>query len=82
MDTIIECTKAVSMWLMCASTECQQFYILHIQQSMGCIIPSFQSECIGRRYCKKSEWLGRCHILKMNVNGASTSFGIASWNIQ
>jgi len=49
---------------------------------MGCIILSFQSECIGRRYCEKSEWLGRCRILKMSVNGASTSFGIASWNIQ
>jgi len=68
LHSIIEFTKGISMWLMCASTECKQFQILHIQQSMGCIVPSFQSECIGRCYCGKSKSVGRCHFLKMAVN--------------
>jgi len=33
--------KADSFWLMSASTDCQQFFVLHISQSMGCIVTFF-----------------------------------------
>jgi len=79
---MIECTKDISMWLMWASTECEWFWVLHIQQSTGCIVTSFQSGCIGRCYCQKGKWQACCHILKISINGVSTIFGIASWNIQ
>jgi len=69
LRTIIVCTEAVSMWLRCASTECQQLLVLHIRQSMGAIVTYCQRECIGGRYSRKGKWHARCHILKMSIKG-------------
>jgi hypothetical protein len=66
----------------CDYCELPQFEVLHIPQSMSCIVTSFQRECLGWHYCEKNKWPTYCHILKMIVNGATTIFGIASWNIQ
>lgn len=34
----------------CTSAERQQYLVVYIQQSTGCIVSSCQSECISRRY--------------------------------
>ena len=70
------------MWLMSASSECQQFLVLHIRQLMGGIVTYCQSECIGGRYSERYKWHARYHILKMTVNGASIIFGLVSGKIQ
>jgi hypothetical protein len=46
--------------------------VLHIWQSMECIVTSFHSECIGWHYGENGKWHGCCYILTMSVNEAST----------
>ena len=48
------------------------------QQSKGCIVTSRQSECIGGHDTEKGKQRARCPTLKINVNGESTSSGLAS----
>jgi hypothetical protein len=42
-----------------------KIFVLYIGQSMGCIITSFQSKCIGRRCLETCKWRAACQILKL-----------------
>jgi len=76
LHTIIVCTKAVWMWSMWVSTECQWFLVLHIWQSMGGIDTYCESESIGGRYSESDKWHAGCHILQLSVIGASMILGL------
>jgi len=52
-------------------TECQQFLVLHIWQSKGYNVTSFQSECTGRRNIKKDIKPACYHILKLTIDAIS-----------
>jgi len=66
---------ASSKW---ASTECQQFLALHLEQVMFRLVSHIQLWDIGSLYWQKQQWHAPCGILKMSVNGASTIFSFAS----
>jgi len=70
------------MWLIWESTECQRILVLHIRQSMGRMVTSFQTVHSGRRYHGNGKCHGHCHIRKRSINRVSTMFGITSWKFQ
>jgi len=72
--TTMECTLSVWMCSMQESTQCQQFFILHIPQSKGCIVPSCQIDNIGRLFSEKDNRHSRCPVLKNIFNGPSQIF--------
>jgi len=55
---------------------------VHYQQSLGCIVISFQSESIGCLWRQKGMCHAHCPILKMSAIWASIIFGLESWIIQ
>jgi len=82
LDRIIDCKRAVSMWLMWETIEHQWFFVLHIRQSKGYIVTSLQSECIGLRYSVNRKWHSLWPIWTMSVNWALTILDLVSWKIQ
>jgi len=65
-----------------ASMEHEQFLGMQLGKSKGCAATLTHNRTIGRS-CRQS-WFQqhRYYVLKMNVNGASTTFGLLSWNIR
>ena len=72
----------VKMWLMQGSVESQPCGVSYYQQTMGCLMISFQSESIGPLYSQQGMRYTHCPTIEMSVNIASTMFGLASWIIQ
>jgi len=70
-----------------ASTEGQKFWVLHLAHSKGCRTMLSHTQLVGWLYGQKFYWRFSYRLLKMNINGASTIFGVASctiyglWNI-
>jgi len=62
--------------------ECQQFAVLHYQQSLGCMVIFFRSESIGDLYRQKAMRLACFPAPEMSVNRASTISVHASWIIE
>jgi len=65
-----------------ASTEHQRFLVLHHWQSVLQSVETIDKCAIGWHYRQKSEPHDPCPILKLSVNGALTTFGLVSWEIQ
>jgi hypothetical protein len=51
--------------------ECQRLTVLHIRESIGGIVTSFQREHIGRRKSKRGKRYAGCDIMKMSVHTTS-----------
>jgi len=61
--------------------ERQWFLVLHHGHSKRCASDLIHNPCIGRHYEQKCYQWYRYHLLRMNVNGPSKIFGVASWTI-
>jgi len=57
-----------------ASTERQQFLVLHHGHSKRCALALTHNQCIGRLYRQKCKLQYCYHLLKMSVNGVWTIF--------
>ena len=56
LHTTVEYQIPVSMLWSWVSMERQQFLVLHFWQTMGCLVTSFQHDCIGHFYWSKEGW--------------------------
>jgi len=65
-----------------ASTMRQRFLVLNLGWSKGEATPSTHDHNIGRLDGQKWNRPYRYHLLKMNVNGASSIFGLAWWTLK
>jgi hypothetical protein len=79
--TIVKHPATVCMSLRWVSTERQWFRVWPIQQLMGCIATSIQSESIGCNKSTKGKWHGPRPILETSMTGASTIVCYALWTI-
>jgi hypothetical protein len=68
-----------SKWM---STECEQFLSLHLPKGNGCAAILTYNRTISHLCRQKKLLQHRYYVLKMCVNGAAMTFGIASWRMQ
>jgi len=64
-----------------ASTERQRLLALHLGNCMGCAATLRHNHAIGRLSRQNVIQQHRYYVLKMSVNGASTTLGLVSWTI-
>jgi len=62
--------------------ERQQLLALHHEKYKGCVATLNYHRTVGRLSTQKWLQQHRYYVLKMSVNGASTTSGIASWKRQ
>jgi hypothetical protein len=81
LHTIIECTKAIAMWLMWASMERPQFLALRHETS-STLCGNSKSLSNYRPPVYEQWWRQHFHyVLKMSFHRASTTFRLASWKM-
>jgi hypothetical protein len=59
----------------------EQLFALHLGKCMGCAAMLPDNRATGRISSQKHFQQHRYYILKMSVNGASTTFSLESWII-